>query len=361
MATIKQVALAAGVSFTTVSHVLNNTRPVSPAARTRVLAAVEQLHYVPSALARSLRNRVTATIGLIIPNNTNPYFSEVARGIEDSCYAAGYSVILCNSDDDPDKQRAYLNVLLTKRCDGLIMAALAQTDGELLRKMRVPTVLLDRAPRDATIDSVGVDNAAGGALAARHLLESGRRRIACIAGPSDIEISRLRIEGLRATLEEAGLQLEAKLCEFADFSSAGGYAAACRLLDLPAERRPDAIFCCNDLMAIGALRAAAERAIDVPRQLAVVGFDDIDLARFVHPPLTSVAQNTRALGRITAQCLLARIADPALAQQRRVIAPVLHVRGSSAAAPPAKPAAARGDAASSTIDPIVTNWTGTPT
>ena len=116
MATIKQVAQAAGVSFTTVSHVLNNTRPVSDAARRAVLAAAEQLHYVPSALARSLRSRSTGTIGLIIPNNTNPYFSEVARGIEDRCYAAGYSVILCNSDDDPVKQRDYLNVLLTKRC-----------------------------------------------------------------------------------------------------------------------------------------------------------------------------------------------------------------------------------------------------
>jgi len=112
MATIKQVAQLAGVSFTTVSHVLNETRPVSAAARARVLAAVEELHYVPSALARSMKSRATGTIGLIIPNNTNPYFSEVARGIEDSCYAAGYSVILCNSDDDPAKQRDYFNVLL---------------------------------------------------------------------------------------------------------------------------------------------------------------------------------------------------------------------------------------------------------
>ena len=332
MATIKQVAQVAGVSFTTVSHVLNNTRPVSDEARRAVLAAAEQLHYVPSALARSLRSRSTGTIGLIIPNNTNPYFSEVARGIEDRCYAAGYSVILCNSDDDPVKQREYLNVLLTKRCDGLILSALADRDGELLHKMKVPAVLLDRAPCDLSLDAVAVDNRAGGLLAAQHLLGLGRRRIACIAGPQEVSISNERIDGVRAAMADAGLAFDEALCRHSDFSSAGGYAAALALLALPAGQRPDALFCCNDLMAFGALRAAAERGIAVPGQLAVVGFDDIDLASFVHPPLTSVAQNTRELGHITAACLLARIANPDLPRQQRSVAPALHVRGSSDAA-----------------------------
>ena len=189
MATIKQVAQAAGVSYTTVSHVLNNTRPVSLEARERVLAAAAALHYVPSALARSLRSQTTGTIGLIIPNNTNPYFSEVARGIEDTCYGAGYSVILCNSDDDPAKQVDYLNVLLAKRCDGLIMAALAQTDGELLRQRRVPAVFIDRAPEGLENDVVGIDNHAGGELAGRHLLALGRARIGCIGGPRELDVS----------------------------------------------------------------------------------------------------------------------------------------------------------------------------
>ncbi|SFH84550.1 transcriptional regulator, LacI family [Collimonas sp. OK307] len=327
MATIKDVARTAGVSYTTVSHVLNQTRPVSADARARVLAAVESLAYVPSALARSLKSKATGSIGLIIPNNTNPYFSEVARGIEDSCYAAGYSVILCNSDDDPAKQRDYLNVLLTKRCDGLIVATLAQTDGELLHKMKVPTVLLDRAPKDMAIDLVAVDNAAGGALAAAHLLSLGRRRIACIGGPQDIAISRERIGGLRQTLLAAGAELPETLLAYADFTSAGGYLAARNLLAL--SEAPDAIFCCNDLMAIGALRAAAERGIAVPEALAVVGFDDIDLAQFVHPTLTSVAQNTRRLGQLTAECLLQRIATPDRPLQRISIAPELHIRDST--------------------------------
>lgn len=327
MATIKDVARHAGVSYTTVSHVLNKTRPVSVEARERVLAAVELLAYVPSALARSLKSNATGSIGLIIPNNTNPYFSEVARGIEDSCYAAGYSVILCNSDDDPAKQRDYLNVLLTKRCDGLIVATLAQTDGELLRKMKVPTVLLDRAPKDIAIDLVAVDNAAGGALAAAHLLSLGRRRIACIGGPESLDISYERIAGLRQTLQDAGVNVPPEMLAYADFTSAGGYTAARALL--ASAQAPDAIFCCNDLMAIGALRAAAEGGIDVPDALSVVGFDDIDLAQFVHPPLTSVSQNTRTLGQLTAQCLLDRIADPSRPVQRQTITPQLHIRGST--------------------------------
>ncbi|MES2742103.1 MAG: LacI family DNA-binding transcriptional regulator [Pseudomonadota bacterium] len=345
MATIKEVARVAGVSLTTVSHVLNRTRPVSEAARARVLAAVAQLQYVPSALARSLRSQTTGTIGLIIPNNTNPYFSEVARGIEDSCYAAGYSVILCNSDDDPAKQRDYLQVLLTKRCDGLILAALAQTDGELLSQRKVPAVLLDRTPTDMAIDVVRVDNMAGGALAADHLAGLGRRRVACIGGSDGIEIARERIDGLRAALAAHGLDLTPRLCRLADFSIAGGYRAARELLALPAAQRPDALFCCNDLMAIGALRAAAELAIAVPEALAMVGFDDIDLAQFVHPALTSVAQNTREMGRLTAQCLLARIARPDLPLQRRSIAPALRVRASSYARAGAAPAAGPSRAA----------------
>ncbi|WUR11420.1 LacI family DNA-binding transcriptional regulator [[Empedobacter] haloabium] len=328
MATIKEVAQAAGVSYTTVSHVLNDTRPVSPAARARVLAAAAALHYVPSALARSLRSQTTGTIGMIIPNNSNPYFSEVARGIEDTCWAAGYSVILCNSDDDPAKQRDYLNVLLTKRCDGLIMAALAQTDAELLRQRRVPAVFIDRAPEGLEYDVVGVDNLAGGELAGQHLLALGRARIGCIGGPRELEVSEQRIAGLRRAL---GGTLDDSLCETADFSSAGGYAAALRLLARPAGQRPDALFCCNDMMAIGALRAAAELGIAVPAELAVVGFDDIDLAQFVHPPLSSVSQGTRALGNITATCLLERIATPEQPPQRRRIVPVLNVRGSSVA------------------------------
>nr|WP_198980573.1 LacI family DNA-binding transcriptional regulator [Herbaspirillum sp. ASV7] len=328
MSTIKDVARLAGVSYTTVSHVLNQTRPVSPEARERVLQAVKDLDYVPSALARSLRSKVTGSIGLIIPNNTNPYFSELARGIEDHCYGAGYSVILCNSDDDPDKQRDYLLVLQTKRCDGLIIATLNQSHLQPTGRLDIPTVLLDRAPKERDIDLVSTDNFLGGQLAAQHLLELHRRRVACIAGPAGLELSEQRVEGLRHTLAQGGVEMAAGDLLHADFSGIGGYQAAMRLLQ--GERRPDAIFCCNDMMAIGVLRAAGELQIEVPGQLSVIGFDDIELAQFVHPPLTTVAQNTRRLGNLTAQFLLERIADPALPARRETVAPQLQVRGSTA-------------------------------
>lgn len=328
MSTIKDVARLAGVSYTTVSHVLNETRPVSEQARERVLRAVEELAYVPSALARSLKSKVTGSIGLIIPNNTNPYFSELARGIEDTCYEAGYSVILCNSDDDPDKQRDYLQVLQTKRCDGLIIATLTQTDLKPMGRLEIPTVLLDRAPKEMDTDLVSTDNVLGGQLAARHLLELKRRRVACIAGPLGLALSDERVDGLRATLRAGGGKLAAADLLHADFSSSGGYHAAMQLLQR--RDKPDAIFCCNDMMAIGVLRAAGELQIEVPGQLSVVGFDDIELAQFVHPPLTTVAQNTRRLGNLTAQFLLERIADPSLPARRETVAPQLHIRGSTA-------------------------------
>jgi LacI family transcriptional regulator len=328
MATIKDVARLAGVSFTTVSHVLNETRPVSPEARQRVLDAVGELAYVPSALARSLKSQVTGSIGLIIPNNTNPYFSELARGIEDFCYGAGYSVILCNSDDDPDKQNDYLQVLLTKRCDGLIIATLTQTDHALLGRLKVPTVLLDRAPTQLGIDLVSTDNALGGELAARHLLSLGHTRLACIAGPAGLALSEQRVGAFRRTMQEGGVTVPPESVLHADFTSGGGYRAAMQLLQ--AATPPAAIFCCNDLMAIGVLRAAGELGMPVPGALSVVGFDDIELAQFVHPPLTTVAQNTRELGKLTAQCLLERIADPKRPIRRETVAPQLQIRGSTA-------------------------------
>ena len=188
------------------------------------------------------KSQRTGAIGLIIPNHTNPYFLEVARGIEDRCYRAGYSVILCNFGDDAARRRNYLNVLLGKRCDGLIMAALEPADGELLQTKKIPVLLLDRAPRGQSFDVVDVDNVAGGALAVQHLLALGRRRIACIGGPAEIALSRLRSDGVREMLAGAGLSLAPALCRHADFASMGGYQQARALLALPAVQRPDAIF-----------------------------------------------------------------------------------------------------------------------
>ncbi|MCR3863535.1 LacI family DNA-binding transcriptional regulator [Pseudomonas aeruginosa] len=184
MATMKDVAAMAGVSFTTVSHVVNRTRPVSDAVRKKVEDAIAQLHYVPSAVARSLKVRTTSIIGLLVPNSTNPYFAELSRGIEDCCERNGYCVILCNSDDNPQKQANYLRVLQEKRIDGLVLAS-AGGDGALakgLANMRTPTVIVDREVEGVEADRVQIDHEMGAYLATRHLLELGHRDIACIAG-----------------------------------------------------------------------------------------------------------------------------------------------------------------------------------
>ncbi len=197
MATIKDVAAIAGVSFTTVSHVVNNSRPVSADVRAKVERAIRQLNYVPSAVARSLKARATATIGLVVPNSTNPYFAELARGIEDQCAISGYCVFFCNSDDDPAKQRNYLRVLQEKRIDGLIIAS-AGDDAVLadsLADSREPLVVVDRNSEGLAADLVQIDHERGAYLATRHLLELGHAKIGCITGPVETAVSAIRVHG----------------------------------------------------------------------------------------------------------------------------------------------------------------------
>ncbi|MFB4390518.1 MULTISPECIES: LacI family DNA-binding transcriptional regulator [unclassified Pseudomonas] len=333
MATIKDVAALAGISYTTVSHVLNKTRPVSERVRQKVEAAIAELDYVPSAVARSLKARSTATIGLLVPNSVNPYFAELARGIEDGCERNGYCVILCNSDDDPKKQRSYLRVLLEKRVDGLIVASVGE-DRDLLESLsnvRTPMVIVDRALDGVDADLVRIDHQQGAYLATHHLLELGHRDIACIGGPIDTGVSQLRVAGFRRAMAEAGLTVAKDRVLHSDFTSPGGHAAAARLLE--GERRPTAIFAGNDMIGFGVLRAAAERNIEVPGQLSVIGFDDIELSRYIYPPLTTVGQSIRELGESAAQLLLSRIAAPLGSTEQRVVAPRIVLRESTGPCP----------------------------
>ena len=329
MATIKHVAARAGVSFTTVSHVVNGTRPVSDPVRSKVEAAIAELGYVPSGVARSLRVRATGTLGLLLPNASNPYFAELARGIEDHAERNGYSVILCNSDDDIDKQLRYLRVLLERRIDGLIVATVASDAAfaEALANLRVPLVLVDRSLDGVDADQLRVDHEQGAYLATRHLLELGHRRIVCIGGPASTQVAQLRAAGYQRALAEAGIEAQAVVdCPF---TSPAGHAAAQTLLS--AELRPTAIFAGNDMIALGVLRAAAERELQVPQQLSVVGFDDIEVSRYLHPALTTVGQCIGQLGEQVAARLLERIRTPGLAVSQQLIEPILVLRESSAA------------------------------
>jgi LacI family transcriptional regulator len=330
MITIRHIALHADVSVTTVSHVINATRFVSDEARARVLSAIEELKYVPSAVARSLKNNRTHTIGMMIPNSSNPYFAEIIRGIEDTCFEAGFNVILCNSDDDPKKQGQYIRVLTEKQVDGLIVLSSGGDDelGEHLRHAGMPQVLVDREVEHLNADLVEVNHESGGYLATRHLLELGHRRIACITGPLPLSSAAQRLAGHRRALEEAGLKPQASLLHESDFTSAGGHAAMQALLAL--RQRPTAVFACNDLMAFGAISAAAAAGLSLPKDLSLIGFDDIALACHSNPPLTTVAQPKHRMGTLAARLLLERIGDRERAHQREILQPELCLRQSTA-------------------------------
>jgi len=304
---MKQVAERAGVSITTVSHVLNNTRAVSEDVQERVRAAMKDLRYIPSAVARSLKGDRTHTIGMMIPNNTNPYFAELIQGIEDASFNSGYNVILCNAYDDTRKQTAYLQVLMEKRIDGLILVA-SGSDAELssrLQHLSIPTVVVDREVPGVLADFVEADHEEGGYLATRYLIGLGHRDIACISGPIDLPPSRARVEGYLRALKEAGLRFRLDYLVRSDFTSEGGYQAFDQLLALA--KPPSAIFASNDLMAIGGICAASARGVRVPEQLSVVGYDDIALASFTTPPLTTMAQPKYEMGELTARLLLERV------------------------------------------------------
>ena len=330
MATIKDVAAIAGVSFTTVSHVVNNTRPVSADVRAKVERAISQLNYVPSAVARSLKAKTTATIGLVVPNSSDPYFAELARGIQDGCAREGYCMFFCNSDDDPAKQRNYLRVLQEKRIDGLIIAS-AGEDAVLaasLADAREPLVIVDRNIQGLAADLVQIDHERGAYLATRHLLELGHVRIGCISGPVSTAVSAMRVHGFIRAMSERGIDIEPSAIVESDFSGPGGQDAAGRLFDTV---RPSAIFACNDMMGIGALRVAAERGIAVPRQCSIIGFDDIELAAYTYPSLSTVGHSVRALGEAASKMLIARINGSMSGPiQRRVVSPRLVLRESTA-------------------------------
>ena len=330
MATIRDVARHAGVSMTTVSHVVNGTRTVSAEGRRRVEQAIEALGYVPSAVARSLKKQSTRTVGMMIPNSSNPYFAELARSVEDRCFAAGYTLVLCSTDDDARRQSVYLQVLSERRIDGLIVVSTGR-DAELrqmLAGLTMPFVLVDREIAEPDCDLVETGHLNGGLLATRHLLSLGHERIACIGGPPGLAPSDQRIDGWRLAFTELGrAQARDGMLWRGDFTSQGGYEAMHAIAR--SSVAATAVFVCNDLMAIGALRAAHECGARVPDELSVVGFDDIELSAYTSPPLTTVAQPKGRIGALAVDMLLERISGRRSEGRKVVLAPELRVRAST--------------------------------
>lgn len=331
MASIKDVALRARVSTTTVSHVVNHTRFVSDKVRAEVEAAIRELGYVPSAVARSLKSNTTKTIGMLIPNCSNPYFAEIVRSVEDHCFGAGYTLILCNTDDDPHRQGVYLQVLSEKRIDGMIIISTGEDEAlrRLLQGLPIPTVLLDREIDEIHCDLVETAHLQGGLMATQHLIDLGHRRIACLAGPADLNPSAQRITGWRTALAQSGLTAQAAdLLWHSDFSSQGGFTTMQSILASP--QPPTAVFVCNDLMGIGALSAAHEAGVRVPQDMSLIGFDDIELARFASPALTTIAQPKHRIGVTAVDMLLERIQGGRVQARQVLLQPNLVVRHSTA-------------------------------
>lgn len=326
---MRDVAKHAGVSVSTVSHVINETRHVSTDTRQRVLGAMDALNYQPNRLARSLRVKKTQTIGMIVPDSSNPFFSEIARHIEDYCFEQGYSVILCNSDGDLDKELFYANVLVEKQVDGILFVAVGLSEDNILKlnAQRIPIMLVDRQIPNLPLDSVLADNRRGGWLATQHLIEHGHKRIGCITGFSDLTPSSERVIGYHQALEEHNLGIDETLILQGDFHLQSGYDRANQLLDM--NQPPTAIFCGNDLMAIGAMRAAGGRGLRIPDDIAIVGFDDIPIAQFTNPPLTSITQPLKKLGRLSSQLLIERIQKKDLDVAQHMLEVDLAIRQSS--------------------------------
>lgn len=329
MSTIREVAEKAGVSPTTVSHVVNNTRYVSANVRERVLQAMVDLGYRPNALARSLRRGETKTLGLILPDSANPFFAEIGHAIEAAAFSSGYSVILCNTEGDLEKETLYTDVLSKKQVDGMIFVTTGDNPSSIqeLLTQNLPIVVVDRDPQTADVDAVLTDNRQCGYLATQHLIQLGHRRIGCIMGPSNVTPSAMRVTGYQDSMRENHLPVEEIWLVRGDFHPDSGHAAAMELLRQP--NPVTAIFVCNDMMAIGALRAAYESGLRVPEQLSIVGVDNIDLASYTIPPLTTITQPKAEIGQTAFHLLVQRIHQHDLPARRVTLPSSLVIRNST--------------------------------
>ena len=302
-----EVAAQAGVSVTTVSHVLSGRRPVAESTKTRVLQVIERLGYQPNTLAQGLATGRTMTIGLMVPDLTNPFYPMVLRGLDDVLVPVGYHAIVYNTDGTHEQEIAFFRSMATRNVDGVVVASfqLARRDF-LAHGKTMPLVRLGGAPFDAELgDLVRSDDEGGMAQAVRHLLERGSRRVAYIGGARHAGPSDLREMGYRRALAEVDRAVDEALVIRGDFTRDAGREAAEILLNRP--ERPDAIACANDLIAIGVLDAARKLGLGVPGEFAVTGYDDIDAASLVTPALTTVVNPARQVGRACGEALLRQL------------------------------------------------------
>ncbi len=307
--TMRDVARLAGVSTSTVSGVINNSVVVSPQRKARVLAAMSALDYQPDAIARSLKTGRSNAIGVIVPDITNAFYPEVIRGVELAAQAAGYSVLLCDSNEDRAVEEWHLSALVSRRVDGIILACSVNSRAnELAARRHIPVIFIDRLPPSTAINSVCTDNVAAGQLAAEHLIGLGHKRIGMLAGHLSLSPHHDRLEGFRKAMQEAHLPILDEYLITGNVQVKDGVEAGHRLLDLP--NPPTAIMASNNKLLLGVLQAVEERNAVIPKDLSVLGFDDYLWNMHFSPRLTAVAQLTAEIGRKSFELLQRLIQDP---------------------------------------------------
>lgn len=329
MATIYDVARRAKVSAATVSRVLNGQSNVDPALADRVTSAVAELGYRRNSMARNLRQKRSNLWAVIVSDIQNPFFTSMVRGVEDVASAAGFSVVLCNSDEDPAKEAAYISAALSDQMAGVIIASSAESTENIstLQDSGCPVVVIDRELTGFPADAVLVDNVHGADMATAHLIEQGFERIACITGPKHLSTAVQRLEGYQRAMAAAGRSVDEELVRYADFRERGGHDAMEELLAL--HEAPAAVFVGNNLMTVGVLESLDEHGKAVPSDVGVVGFDEIPWAELVRPSITTVAQPTYDEGRHAAELLVQRLERGEAKPTKIVLEPTLHVRDSS--------------------------------
>jgi LacI family transcriptional regulator len=328
----------AGVSTMTVSRVINNSRHTSSATRERVNGAIAELGYMPNGLARQLRSRRTKTIALVLTDIANPFFTTIARGVEDAARARGYAVMFCNTDESEAEELEYLKVLIQRRVDGILLVPAADSSAslELLAQQGLPTVVLDRRTRSAQVDEVRTDSELGAQLAVRHLIELGHRRIVVLTGPDTVSTSSDRVAGYRRALADAGMLPEDERVFFGEYNEASGYEMTRRALE--GRPRPTAIFAGNNFVAFGSIRALREAGLAVPGDMSIVVFDDLPAGWVLDPFMTVVSQPAYEIGRQAAELMLERLAGHSPAEPRTIVLPSELIIRRSTAPPSNEPA-----------------------
>lgn len=329
------VARLAGISPAVVSYVLNGgPRGVSPRARARVLAAVEELGYRPNDIARSLRMNRTMTFGLVVPDTANPYFAELARAIEEEAFRRGYTLLIGNAAEVDDRQTAYVRTFLARRVDGLFLVPAHGRAGcvDALRRATTPWLTLDRQLTGLDAVSFLVDNRAGARAATEHLLEHGRTRVACIAGPADVTPATERVAGWRDALAASGVQSDEMSVNHGAFGRQAGYQAA---RDMLTSGRYDSVFVASDEQAVGVLRAVSELGLQCPRDVAIASFDGIAESAFSVPGLTTMAQPLAAIAGAAVEWLVDQLDGAPFEPRSVIMRPELVLRGSCGCGEPA--------------------------